>query len=62
MTTPVDRHLSPDDQEKLNVLKHQARNLQRTSRQVDDLLTQQNERIKQAEGLLAEFEIAPVQS
>lgn len=62
MTTPVDRYISPEDQEKLKVLKCQAHDLQDTSHQVDDLLTQQEERIKQTEELLAEFRIATGQS
>lgn len=60
MTMPVDPYLSPDDQEKLKVLKFQAHNLQNTSQQVDELLTHQEERIKQVERLLDEYEIAPI--
>jgi hypothetical protein len=60
MTLPVNRDLTPREQEALNLLAHQQQVAETTVHQVDALLAEQAEGIRKVERLLAEFGVMPL--
>ena len=56
-----DDHPTPQEQEKLNVLKYQAQTLRETKGKVDKLLEKQDEAIRQTEKVLTELSTNPSQ-
>lgn len=61
MTLPKDYRSTSQEQEKLNVLKHQSQILHEAKYRTDTLLEQQNETIRQTEKMLIEAGISPSQ-
>ena len=59
---PLDRNLTPEEQEALNVLAHQQEAAQAAARQMDALLAKQANAIEATEHLLAELGAPPVPS
>ena len=62
MMRPLDRDLTPQEQEALNVLAHQQRAAQAAARQMDALLAEQANAIEESERLLTELGAPPLPS